>query len=506
MSEAHKEIQLVIKNESGEQLQLSLAANATVYELKLRIYERWNDAMPHKQQLHIGDVELSDFALLSLLKLNSGDLIRMSLTDDDLPTLDEFRSTEELRIDIQRLLNQQATLEDYDELIRLLVKERNTRVDRLLVDICNEKTEFKEEATRDLFFTTGWSPKDMVVLKANATDTIRMVKMLLFARFRFETSRIRFEDDLADDLLVVDLPLDAPFGLQLRDLPVIREAKEDDSMASCFAELLEAVKWRDKKLHDLEVEILRGCDDLRRRLKLLRSLEKKMAELKSTEPTDFRVHVTDQLNAGVTTTVGAKADEPLFVFKFRLARLTGASNHYVWFSSKERPLENDMKSLADYAVKNEDVLEFVQREAPGLGDFRFVSYHLPGVQLHKMWDLCEMAAERAQLSHRISSARFGTLAISNVLLHLLAHLLPLRLGRLLLRLLRVQRHNPAWTKAEKQKRTRRICASSASNDPRQLLFLPCVHLVVCSEAPCCDLQTCPVDGRPIKQKVQARLS
>lgn len=118
--------------------------------------------------------------------LNSGDVLRLCV--DERPKLADFSSAEVVRLEIQHEANCQKNLEDYDALVRFLCETANTRVDRLLVDVCHANTEFKENSTVPLHFCTWPGVGELLRVEALAHDTIRAVKMRLFDRTGIETN------------------------------------------------------------------------------------------------------------------------------------------------------------------------------------------------------------------------------------------------------------------------------------------------------------------------------
>lgn len=285
------------------------------------------------------DVEMcGNFTPLSFYELNSGDVLRMCSTDRHLPKRGNFRSAEEVRVAIQTAVNDQKNLEDYDAAHRFLFEETTSRIDRLVGEIGNPNTEFKEPSTIPLYFRTCSGPREFVKVDADIGDSIRALKMRLFALTSIEMNKMRLYHkgsinstplansdcfagvELTDDSLVSELPPYEILDLNYKAQAVIREAREHDTIDSCFEELVGMSNDKDALMCDMEVDLLRRLNELRPRLQLLHSLAEKMTELEATEPADFRVHVLDvDEEARDSVTVGAKADEPLFVFKFRLA-------------------------------------------------------------------------------------------------------------------------------------------------------------------------------------------
>ncbi|KAI6221003.1 Leucine-rich repeat (LRR) protein [Aphelenchoides fujianensis] len=521
MPSTEDKLQLTVEREDGERLQISISPDATPYELKLRVYEHWKVIADH-QQLHKGDEELlGSFTSLLGFDLKSGDVLQMRSNDnEELPEIEDFRSVEELRVAIQKAVNDRKNLEDYDALIRFLCEKTNERIGRLLVDICQPNTEFKEMPKKLLHLISRLGPRGSVVhLKARASDSIRVVKMRLFARLAIETNSIQLFDagaELADDFALSGLSSPAPY-LEIRQKrpSVIRAAREDDTMASCYEELLNSTTSALTMKCDLEVEVLRRLDELRPRWKLLRVLEAEMAALEATKPSDFRVVATNWDNFAERTTVGANGREPLFILKFRLAQALKLRDRELLLYSR-RLLPDDTKSLIELGIKDGDNLGYRAHTAnPLQPDVQLLSYFFKSMDVFKVWELCKMAADVERLSRRIvclKATRDDPPAAQRVAAEVVhafrkpevpAASTPPSDSSASLDQLQAELRLARIREAELE--SNNLCIVCMER-PRETLFLPCEHLVVCSDPACRNLSTCPLDRRPIEQKVRARLS
>ncbi|KAI6223007.1 RING-type domain-containing protein [Aphelenchoides fujianensis] len=432
-------------------------------------------------------------------------------------TLTEFRNTEEVRVAIQEALNNRKHLEDYKALILFVCKEANDRIDRLLVAVCQPNTESQERPNIPLYFRTTGS-QEHVTIEARTTDTIGVVKLRLFAHFGIETHSMRLHhggEELADDHSVSKLPSGAILLLSQKRRPVIREAQKDDKLPSCFKEFLDATASALTLKCEAEVEVLHRLDEFRPRSELLQALETKLDELKAAKPAEFRVHVVDLDDADEKTSIEAAANEPLYVFKFRLANAMKRPSQTISLYLPNGKLADESKCLCDLGIKSGTTLAFkFQPSAPPRIDVQFAAYYFKSLNVFRVWDLCTLAKRMEQRCRRIvclKATRKDQAAAQRAAAEVVQEFsrpppssasLSASASSASMDALHDQLH---WARIlEGEPEPSNLCIICIER-PRETLFLPCEHLIVCSDPFCRDLSVCPLDRRPIEQQVRARL-
>ncbi|KAI6219033.1 Leucine-rich repeat (LRR) protein [Aphelenchoides fujianensis] len=179
--------------------------------------------------------------------------------------------------------------------------------------------------------------------------------------------------------------------------------------------------------------------------------------------------------------------------------------------------EDESKCLRELGIKNGTTLAFKLRSAdPPPIDVQFAAFYFKTWRVYRIWDLCKLAKEMELQCRRIvclKATRKDQAAAQRVAAEVVQAFRkpePPPSASLF-----ASDSSASMEELQEELRLARIREAELASAnlcivcmerPRETLFLPCEHLVVCSDSSCRNLSTCPLDRRPIEQKVRARLS